>query len=147
MKNILLIITFLCSAFCYGQTFSVNNLYGTKWQRVGIEGRSSTWEFTKSEIKYVTNNHPTKSDRNLYRTNPYYISKTIPDSFDESKIDSNTKGKYLVVKTKKGDRRVYRIDYLSSDSLKLFYIHNGAPMIGIGGITTDYVFKRINSTR
>ena len=144
MKNILLIITFLCSAFCYGQTFSVNNLNGTKWQRVGIEGRSSTWEFTKSEIKYVTNNHPTKSDKKLYRTNPYYISKTIPDSFDESKIDSFTMGRYLVVKTKKGDRRVYRIDYLSSDTLKLFYIHNGGPMIGIGGVTTNYVFKRIN---
>jgi hypothetical protein len=63
MKNILLIITFLYSTYCYGQTFSVNNLNGTKWQRVGIEGRSSTWEFTKSEIKYVTNNHPTKSDK------------------------------------------------------------------------------------
>lgn len=144
MKNIILIITFLCSAFCYGQTFSVNNLNGTKWQRVGTEGRSSTWEFTKSEIKYVTNNHQTKSDKILYRTNPYYISKTIPDSFDENKIDSNTMGKYLVVKTKRGDRRVYRIDYLSSDTLKLFYIHNGGAIIGIGGVTTNYVFKRIN---
>jgi hypothetical protein len=53
-------------------------------------------------------------------------------------------GRYLVVKTKKGDRRVYRIDYLSSDTLKLFYIHNGGAMIGIGGVTTNYVFKRIN---
>ena len=48
------------------------------------------------------------------------------------------------VKTKKGDRRVYRIDYLSSDTLKLFYIHNGGAIIGIGGVTTNYVFKRIN---
>ena len=144
MKTIILIITFLCSVFCYGQTFYVNNLNGTKWQRVGIEGWSSTWEFSKSEIKYVSSNHPTQDEHNLYRTNPYYISKTIPNSFDESKINSTTKGKYIVVKTKNGNIRVYRIDYLSSDSLKLFYIHNESPMIGIGGVTTDYIFDRIN---
>ena len=92
MKKVLSIICviFACANTAVAQvTISISELVGTKWQpsEVYEEHGITNCEFTK-EV-FIVN-----GDRGGRFIHPYYLSKTIPEKFDSTKVGVSTKGCY-----------------------------------------------------
>ena len=92
MKKVLSIICviFACANTAVAQvTISISELVGTKWQpsEVYEEHGITNCEFTK-EV-FIVN-----GDRGGRFIHPYYLSKTIPEKFDSTKVGVSIKGCY-----------------------------------------------------
>lgn len=97
MKTLKLISFVLLSLFPLGvmgqQEVSVSQLNGTKW-RLPNSTSGSTYEYTATHRIWRRNG-------NLMFRYPYYLSNTVVQSFDKSKVGKNTKGCYLVMYNEK----------------------------------------------
>ena len=92
MKKALSIIyvIFACAHTVIAQvTISRSELVGTKWQPLEVYERHgiTDCEFTKE--LFIVN-----GDRGGRFCHPYYLSKTIPEKFDSTKVGVSTKGCY-----------------------------------------------------
>ena len=140
MKTIIMFMLYILSIVnSNAQTFSVKDLIGTKWEQIK-DYKSNTKiiiEFTKTGVIETA----TFIDRNKTYCNskPYYLSTTVPTSFNNSLVGKTTTGTYLVM-LYKFDRMDYEtIKKITSDSLVLYHRKTNA----IGGHEQTFVYKRI----
>ena len=138
MKTIIVTLFALFSTCAVNaQTYTLNQLVGTKWRMLlPKELEKNPYftiidmdEYTKEEIK-GTMKRIRKADGELRREShvvrKYYLSDVKPTSFDHSKVGKVTKGSYLVIyygKYGNGEEimQYYKILSLTNDSLKLFH--------------------------
>lgn len=94
MRNILVIsLVFLLSMVCHAQKIATSELNGTKWKEISptydycmtftMDTRTTSTKFYKTGKEF---NCPLK----------YYISSSIPETFDSSQIGKNRKGSYII---------------------------------------------------
>ena len=97
MRNILVIsLVFLLSMGCHAQNIATSELNGTKWKLVSpvsdycergmsftMTTRTTTTKFKKNKKEFL---FPLK----------YYLSSSIPKTFDSSQIGKNRKGSYII---------------------------------------------------
>lgn len=121
------------------QTFSVKDLIGTKWEHIKDYNPNSkiVIEFTNTEmietVSFIDNSQRYRWPR------PYYLSPTVPTSFNKSLVGKTTTGTYLVL-LYAFDRMDYKtIKKITSDSLVLYHRKTNA----IGGHEQTFVYKRI----
>lgn len=98
MKKTIILLFALCMAFsCAAQTFKMSQLKDCKWVSYELDREVNTVWFTDSayydESFYTTLNQTATSKM------PFYLSNTIEKVFEESKVGTNTSGKYLIVKS------------------------------------------------
>lgn len=97
MKKTIILLFALCTAFsCAAQTFSLSQLKGCKWVTYDREKETNTIWFTDSTY-YDESFYPTLNKTTTIEL-PFYLSNTIEKVFDESKVGTNTSGKYLIIK-------------------------------------------------
>ena len=121
------------------QTFSPNQLEGTKWKRISPEGgATTTWEFTKTAIEETAIYFV---DRPLTGTRKFYLSMDVPTRFDSTKVGKGESGKYLVYYIDKSKRMFYqKIVMLSNDTLKLY---KAVEPDAIGGVAHTTIYKKV----
>ena len=122
------------------QTFQIKSLIGTKWEEVKDYEytNTTTIEFTSSEMietdVFIKNNHVYSSKRQ------YYLSQTIPTSFNKEMVGKTTSGSYLVFMYKKNNTLDYKsIKKITNDTLILFRYNPGS----VGGCDQTYTYRRI----
>lgn len=97
MKRILfLLYILLCSIYCNAQvSVQLSQLIGTKWT---IDGGGKVGEDTLTFYKDYELNvaYYNLVKRTTRFTTPYYLSETIPSSFDQSKVGNSTHGCFLI---------------------------------------------------
>ena len=97
MKKTIIILFALYTAFsCAAQTFRMSQLKGCKWVSYELENETNTIWFTDSAY-YDESFYPTLNKTTTIEL-PFYLSNTIEKVFDESKVGTNTSGKYLIIK-------------------------------------------------
>jgi len=140
MRSMTVLMLYLLSiANSNAQTFSVKDLIGTKWKHIK-DYKSNTKaviEFTDTEmietITFINKGEAIRCPR------PYYLSPTVPTSFNRSLVGKTTMGIYLVM-LYKFDRMDYKtIKKITPDSLVLYHRKTNA----IGGHAQTFVYKRI----
>ena len=121
MKRCFLIF-FLCISLCSVAQVSVgvNQLNGTKWERVGpvYDNKEIYFEFTSSvmtdKVRYLKKN--TVSEFKFY----YYLSSSVPIAFDSMLVNKGTKGSFIVYYNHKLNKMYYyKIVSFTSDKLVL----------------------------
>ena len=101
MKKILFTFYVLlaCANMAFGQvTISTSDLIGTKWQLEDAEDRHSKpfYEFSTRKVLWHCSDGTTFSY-------PFYLSATIPTTFDFSKVGVQTEGCYFIKYNTKRD--------------------------------------------
>ena len=97
MKKTIILLFAMCIAFsCAAQTFTITQLKGCKWVTYDREKETNTIWFTDSTY-YDESFYPTLNKTTTIEL-PFYLSNTIEKVFDESKVGTNTSGKYLIIK-------------------------------------------------
>lgn len=134
MKKTIILLFALCMAFsCAAQTFKMSQLKDCKWVSYELDREVNTVWFTDSayydESFYTTLNQTATSKM------PFYLSNTIEKVFEESKVGTNTSGKYLIVKSgnaKHGYNLVVcEIMGVSDTTLSIKYnVYSAKPTIG-----------------
>lgn len=134
MKKTIILLFALCMAFsCAAQTFKMSQLKDCKWVSYELDRKVNTVWFTDSayydESFYTTLNQTATSKM------PFYLSNTIEKVFEESKVGTNTSGKYLIVKSgnaKHGYNLVVcEIMGVSDTTLSIKYnVYSAKPTIG-----------------
>ena len=97
MRNILVIsLVFLLSMVCHAQKIATSELNGTKWKEI-----SPTYDYCERGMTFTMDTR-TPSTK-FYKTGKefncplkYYISSSIPETFDSSQIGKNRKGSYII---------------------------------------------------
>ena len=98
MKKTIILLFALHTAFsCAAQTFRMSQLKGCKWVSYELDGKVNTVWFTDSA--YFDENFYTSLNKTATSKMPFYLSNTIEKVFDESKVGTNTSGKYLIVQS------------------------------------------------
>ena len=93
MKKTIILLFALHTAFsCAAQTFRMSQLKGCKWVSYELDGKVNTVWFTDSA--YFDENFYTSLNKTATSKMPFYLSNTIEKVFDESKVGTNTSGKY-----------------------------------------------------
>ena len=151
MKTIIITLFALFSTCAVNaQTYTLNQLVGTKWRMIlPKQVENNTYftiidmdEYTNEEIK-GTYKRISKADGELchesHIVHKYYLSDVKPTSFDHSKVGKVTKGSYLVKYYERSKEMSYfKILSLTNDSLKLF--HKADPKKGeTSNVWIDYV--------
>ena len=96
MKKTIILLFAMCIAFsCAAQTFTITQLKGCKWVTYDREKETNTIWFTDSTY-YDESFYPTLNKTTTIEL-PFYLSNTIEKVFDESKVGTNTSGKYLII--------------------------------------------------
>lgn len=97
MKSSLLItLVFLLSMACHAQKVTTSELNGTKWKLVSPvdgyseRGMSFTMDARTTMVKFLRLNKKFKFPLK------YYLSPSIPKTFDSSQIGKNRKGCYII---------------------------------------------------
>ena len=149
--NKLIFIAIFSMAFAdgYSQTYNHSQLIGTKWittwglRRIsgstkthfGFSKYVGTLEFTNSEMKesYYIEWSNFRSSPKSSRTDktsladynrPYYLSPSVPTTFDSLKVgDSRCSGNYVVYKNKFNKTEHRQITTLNDSVLILGYYH------------------------
>ena len=151
MKTIIVTLFALFSTcIVNAQTYTLNQLVGTKWRMIFPKELENNPYFTIIDIDEYTNEEIKgtmkrirKSDGELRReshiVHKYYLSDVKPTSFDHSKVGKVTKGSYLVKYYERSKEMSYfKIVSLTNDSLKLF--HKADPKKGeTSNVWIDYV--------
>ena len=151
MKTIIITLFALFSTCAVNaQTYTLNQLVGTKWRMIlpkQVENNPyftiiDMDEYTNEEIK-GTYKRISKADGELchesHIVHKYYLSDVKPTSFDHSKVGKVTKGSYLVKYYEKSKEMSYfKIVSLTNNNLKLF--HKADPKKGeTSNVWIDYV--------
>ena len=97
IKNILVFaIYFLLSMGCHAQKIATSELNGTKWKEI-----SPTYDYCERGMTFTMDTRTTSTK--FYKTGKefncplkYYISSSIPETFDSSQIGKNRKGSYII---------------------------------------------------
>ena len=97
MRNILVIsLVFLLSMVCHAQKIATSELNGTKWKEI-----SPTYDYCERGMTFTMDTRTTSTK--FYKTGKefncplkYYISSSIPETFDSSQIGKNRKGNYII---------------------------------------------------
>ena len=97
MRNILVIsLVFLLSMVCHAQNIATSELNGTKWKEI-----SPTYDYCERGMTFTMDTRTTSTK--FYKTGKefncslkYYISSSIPETFDSSQIGKNRKGSYII---------------------------------------------------
>ena len=97
MRNILVIsLVFLLSMVCHAQKIATSELNGTKWKEI-----SPTYDYCERGMTFTMDTRTTSTK--FYKTGKefncplkYYISSSIPETFDSSHIGKNRKGSYII---------------------------------------------------
>lgn len=97
MRNILVIsLVFLLSMVCHAQKIATSELNGTKWKEI-----SPTYDYCERGMTFTMDTRTTSTK--FYKTGKefncplkYYISSSIPETFDSSQIGKNRKGSYII---------------------------------------------------
>ena len=97
MRNILVIsLVFLLSMVCHAQKIATSELNGTKWKEI-----SPTYDHCERGMTFTMDTRTTSTK--FYKTGKefncplkYYISSSIPETFDSSQIGKNRKGSYII---------------------------------------------------
>ena len=97
MRNILVIsLVFLLSMVCHAQKIATSELNGTKWKEI-----SPTYDYCERGMTFTMDTRTTSTK--FYKTGKefncplkYYLSSSIPKTFDSSQIGKNRKGSYII---------------------------------------------------
>ena len=97
MRNILVIsLVFLLSMVCHAQKIATSELNGTKWKEI-----SPTYDYCERGMTFTMDTRTTSTK--FYKTGKefncplkYYLSSSIPETFDSSQIGKNRKGSYII---------------------------------------------------
>ena len=97
MRNILVIsLVFLLSMVCHAQKIATSELNGTKWKEI-----SPTYDYCERGMTFTMDTRTTSTK--FYKTGKefncslkYYISSSIPETFDSSQIGKKRKGSYII---------------------------------------------------
>ena len=97
MRNILVIsLVFLLSMVCHAQKIATSELNGTKWKEI-----SPTYDYCERGMTFTMDTRTTSTK--FYKTGKefncplkYYISSSIPETFDSTRIGKNRRGTYII---------------------------------------------------
>ena len=122
--------------------------------------KSGTWEWIYPECNYCTTKmhfDETKMYWDVYyfyntKTNTeidtYYLSDTLPDTFDKSKVGKVNNGQYIVMlntNMRKGKElelmSCFKVLNVTNDELRVMVSY--IPPSSVGGIGDIYVFKKV----
>ena len=97
MKKAFTLLLAMCAVLgCAAQTFKMSQLKGCKWVSYELDREVNTIWFTDSA--YYDESFYTTLNKTATSKMPFYLSNTIEKVFDESKVGTNTSGKYLIIK-------------------------------------------------
>ena len=122
------------------QTFNINSLIGTKWEQIkDYEANCKTIiEFTGTDmVETVT--FFTKPEKTYRTLRPYYLSQTVPTTFNKNLVGKSTIGTYLVMLYKFDEMDYKTIKKITPDTLVLYHRKTNS----IGGHEQTFVYKRI----
>ena len=125
---------------CDAQTFNINSLIGTKWELIkDYEANCKTIiEFTSTDmVETVT--FFTKPEKTYRTLRPYYLSQTVPTTFNKNLVGKSTIGTYLVMLYKFDEMDYKTIKKITPDTLVLYHRKTNS----IGGHEQTFVYKRI----
>lgn len=97
IKNILVFaIYFLLSMGCHAQNIATSELNGTKWKLV-----SPVSDYCERGMSFTTTTRTTtakfkKNKKEFQFPLKYYLSSSIPKTFDSSQIGKSRKGSYII---------------------------------------------------
>ena len=97
MRNSLIIaLVFLLSMVCHAQKIATSELNGTKWKLV-----SPVSDYCERGMSFTTTTRTTttkfkKNKKEFLFPLKYYLSSSIPKTFDSSQIGKNRKGSYII---------------------------------------------------
>ena len=97
MRNSLIIaLVFLLSMTCHAQNIATSELNGTKWKLV-----SPVSDYCERGMSFTTTTRTTttkfkKNKKEFLFSLKYYLSSSIPKTFDCSQIGKNRKGSYII---------------------------------------------------
>lgn len=141
MKTIsFFILSLLGMVECNAQTFNINSLIGTKWEQIkDYEANCKTIiEFTGTDmVETVT--FFTKPEKTYRTLRPYYLSQTVPTTFNKNLVGKSTIGTYLVMLYKFDEMDYKTIKKITPDTLVLYHRKTNS----IGGHEQTFVYKRI----
>ncbi|WP_418322274.1 hypothetical protein [Segatella hominis] len=97
MRNILVIsLVFLLSMVCHAQKIATSELNGTKWKEI-----SPTYDYCERGMTFTMDTRTTSTK--FYKTGKefncplkYYISSSIPETFDSIRIGKSRRGTYII---------------------------------------------------
>ena len=97
MRNILVIsLVFLLSMVCHAQKIATSELNGTKWKEI-----SPTYDYCERGMTFTMDTRTTSTK--FYKTGKefncplkYYISSSIPETFDNTQIGKSRRGTYII---------------------------------------------------
>ena len=97
MRNILVIsLVFLLSMVCHAQNIATSELNGTKWKEI-----SPTYDYCERGMTFTMDTRTTSTK--FYKTGKefncplkYYISSSIPETFDSTQIGKSRRGTYII---------------------------------------------------
>ena len=135
MKTIIAILIALFSTCTINAqtTYTLDQLVGTKWKALNIPERIIyTMEFASNEIKYNAKLYSYNAKlysytadmlrKELNSSKPYYLSNSIPASFDKTKVGKVQKGSYIILYNNKMNCMEYfYIKTLTKDKLVLYH--------------------------
>ena len=128
MKTIIAILIALFSTCAVNAqtTYTLDQLVGTKWKNSKLPERIiSTMEFTANEIKYYAKFYSATTGELWHESGhsqSYYLSNSIPVSFDKTKVGKVKKGSYIIKYNNKLNCMEYLyIKILTKDKLVLYH--------------------------
>ena len=135
MKTIIAILIALFSTCAVNAqtTYTLDQLIGTKWRTIYSEqiendpytSRINIIDFSLCEIQTNYKRIIKKSGEvkaNINYSKPYYLSNSIPQSFDHTKVGKVKKGSYIILYNNKINRmEYYYIRTLTNDKLVLYH--------------------------
>ena len=97
MRNILVIsLVFLLSMVCHAQKIATSELNGTKWKEI-----SPTYDYCERGMTFTMDTRTTSTK--FYKTGKefncplkYYISSSISETFDSTRIGKSRRGTYII---------------------------------------------------
>lgn len=97
MRNILVIsLVFLLSMVCHAQKIATSELNGTKWKEI-----SPAYDYCERGMTFTMDTRTTSTK--FYKTGKefncplkYYISSSIPETFDSTQIGKSRRGTYII---------------------------------------------------
>jgi hypothetical protein len=150
MKKIILII--LVSVFglieINAQTVSQTILKSGTWEKIYPECNYSTTKMHFDETKMYWDVYYFYNKETITEVDTYYLSDTLPDTFDKSRVGKVNNGKYIVLlntSMRKGKKREFMTCFevlnVTNDELRIEVSY--VPPTSIGGIGEIYVFKKV----
>ena len=95
-RKIVLMILFAFVNLCFAQTVSTSELNGTKWKEI-----SPTYDYCERGMTFTMDTRTTSTK--FYKTGKefncplkYYISSSIPETFDSTRIGKSRRGTYII---------------------------------------------------